>query len=37
MRPSPVNKNVNTEIEGVTVLVAATGRQPVKIKQTEKP
>jgi hypothetical protein len=30
------SKDVNTEVEGSTALVAVTRRQPVKIQETEK-
>jgi hypothetical protein len=33
---SPASKDVNTEAEEATALVAVTRRQPVKIQQTEK-
>jgi hypothetical protein len=36
VRQSPASKGVNTEAEEATALEAATGRQPVKIQQTEK-
>jgi hypothetical protein len=36
VRQSPASKNVNTEAEKATALEAVTGRQPVKIQQTEK-
>jgi hypothetical protein len=32
----PASKNVNTEVEEVTVLEAVIRRQPMKIKKTEK-
>jgi hypothetical protein len=32
----PAHKDVNTEAEEATKLEAVTGRQPVKIQQTEK-
>jgi hypothetical protein len=36
MRQSLAVKDVNTEAEYATALEAVTGRQPVKIQQTEK-
>jgi hypothetical protein len=35
-RQSSTSKDVNTEAEEATALVAVTRRQPVKIQQTEK-
>jgi hypothetical protein len=36
VRQSPVNKDVNTEVEGSTALEAVTRRQAMKIQQTNK-
>jgi hypothetical protein len=36
VRQSQVTSDVNTEAEEATALVAVTGRQPLKIQQTEK-
>jgi hypothetical protein len=36
MRESPASKDSNTEGDEATVLEVVTGRQPVKIHQTQK-